>query len=363
VATFTGLSLDKVAYGIQASATGLTSATTAITVGPAATQLAITPPQGTVTTGSAFSLTVTARYPNGDLDPNYTGLISLRLSSNPNNATLSGTLSVQAVNGVATFTGLSLDKVAYGIQASATGLTSATTAITVVPAATHLSITMQPSNVTTGQPFSLTVTVEDTLGNVDPNYFALITLSLSANPSGGILSGSRTAYPYQGVARFYDLSLYTPGSGYLITASTANLTSATSSPITATSLPPQLTIRTPPPSSVQTGRSFSLSVIAKDVNGNQDQKFSGPVTLSLAANPGNGMLSGTLTVNAVYGIATFTGLSLNKSGSGYLIQATASGRLAVTTSAITVVPTATRLAITTPPPSGMNSGEGFSLVV
>ena len=46
------------------------------------------------------------------------------------------------------------------------------------------------------------------------------------------------------------------------------------------------------------------------------------MTLSLGNNPGGGTLSGTLTVAAVNGVATFNNLSINAAGSGYTLVAT-----------------------------------------
>ena len=42
--------------------------------------------------------------------------------------------------------------------------------------------------------------------------------------------------------------------------------------------------------------------------------FNGTVTLALASNPGGSTLGGTLTVTASGGVATFSGLTLDKSG-------------------------------------------------
>ena len=56
------------------------------------------------------------------------------------------------------------------------------------------------------------------------------------------------------------------------------------------------------------------------------------VTLSIGTNPGTGTLAGTQTVSAVGGVATFSGLSIDKAGIGYTLAA-ASGSLASATSA------------------------------
>jgi hypothetical protein len=61
------------------------------------------------------------------LDTTFTGGITITLASNPTGAALSGTTTVRAASGVATFSNLTIDKAGtYTLQASASGLTSAT---------------------------------------------------------------------------------------------------------------------------------------------------------------------------------------------------------------------------------------------
>src|SRR5215475_8618755 len=54
------------------------------------------------------------------------------------------------------------------------------------------------------------------------------------------------------------------------------------------------------------------------------------MAITSTANPGGGTLSGTKTVNAVGGVASFSGLSINQPGIGYRLTATASGMGSVT---------------------------------
>lgn len=49
------------------------------------------------------------------------------------------------------------------------------------------------------------------------------------------------------------------------------------------------------------------------------------VTVAIGSNPGSGSLSGTLTVNAIGGIASFSDLSINQPGDGYTLTATSPG--------------------------------------
>jgi hypothetical protein len=60
------------------------------------------------------------------------------------------------------------------------------------------------------------------------------------------------------------------------------------------------------------------------------------VTMAIGTNPGGGTLSGTLTVNAVAGVATFSNLSINNPGNGYTLVATSTGLTSATSTPFTV---------------------------
>jgi hypothetical protein len=77
-------------------------------------------------------------------------------------------------------------------------------------------------------------------------------------------------------------------------------------------------------------------ITVKDADGNTATTYSGPVTIALGANPGGGTLSGTTTVNAVNGVATFTNLSIDKPGVGYTLVASAAGLSSSTSTAFSV---------------------------
>ena len=86
--------------------------------------------------------------------------------------------------------------------------------------------------------------------------------------------------------------------------------------------------------------------------------------MTLATNPGNATLGGTLEIGATNGIASFSDLTLNEPGNNYTILAAATGLNSATTAGFDViVPPATRLVLATPPPSELAAGAGFDVVV
>src|SRR5438034_10731895 len=76
----------------------------------------------------------------------------------------------------------------------------------------------------------------------------------------------------------------------------------------------------------------------------------GPVGIALGNNPGGATLSGTTPVAAVAGVASFLDLSLNRTGTGYTLTASANAFAPVFSTAFDITPgTATQLAFTVQP--------------
>ncbi len=304
------------------------------------------PPPTISAPGTGFGLTVSAEDPTGHLDPTFQGTITLALGHNPSGASLGGTVSVKAIHGQASFSGLTLDQAGQGVTILAGNatlgatVTTAPFAVTSPSAATHLVVTSQPpSSVASGSGFGLMVSAEDGSNHVDPNYSGPVTIALANDPASGSLGGTLTAMASHGVATFAGLSLDKAAPGYSLSATAAGLASATSSAITVTSAAAsQLVVTLQPPSSLASNGSFGLTISAEDAAGNVDPNFVGTVSLALATGPTGASLGGTLMAMASAGSATFAGLSLDKAGSGYSLQATASGLASATTASFVVTP-------------------------
>jgi hypothetical protein len=309
----------------------------------AATQLVIsTRPPNSVTAGSEFGLTIEAEDPFGNVVSSFTGKVTISLAAKPVGGTLGGSLTVTAVKGVASFSGLTLNKAdsGYALKATSGILTFATTpAFTVTPAAASQLVisTPPPSSVTAGSGFGLTIRAEDSFGNVVSSFTGKISIAMAANPGGSTLGGTLAVTAVKGVASFSGLTLNKVGSGYALKATSGSLTAATTTAFTVTSAAAsQLVVSSQPPSSVTAGSGFGLTITVEDRFGNVVSSFTGKVTIALAANPSGSTLGGTLTVTAVKGLATFSGLTLNKPGNGYRLKTTSSGLTSATTSAFNV---------------------------
>src|SRR5438132_26797 len=143
---------------------------------------------------------------------------------------------------------------------------------------------------------------------------------------GAARSGTTPVAAVSGVATFF-VSLNKAGTGYTLAASAGGFAPVTSTPFdiipgTATQL--AFTVQ---PSNTVAGAAISpaVQVTALDPAGNPVPSFTGSVTVALGTNPGGSTLSGTTTVAAVNGVASFGDLSANKTGTSYALSATATG--------------------------------------
>ena len=302
-----------------------------------------TQPPATMTAGTNFGLTVEAEDGSGNLLSSFNGTVNVAIASDPGGTTLGGTLTATASGGFANFTGLTLNKAAsgYTLVVSASGLgAGVSSAITVTPAAaTQVVVTEQPpASVTAGTGFSLEAAIEDAYGNVETgDNTDVVRVALAGGPAEATLGGTLSATASNGVATFTGLTLTQAASGYTLQASSSGLSSATSSAVTVTpAAATQLVITQQPPASVTLNSAFGLQGTIEDAYGNVETSSSSTVKVALASNPGGAKLGGTLSVKASEGVASFSGLTLNKVGTGYTLQVTSNALSSVVTSAINV---------------------------
>jgi subtilase family serine protease len=204
--------------------------------------------------------------------------------------------------------------------------------------AAQLVFIQQPSTVIINNDITpaITVAVEDGNGNLITTDNSAVTLALS---DGTTLDGAVTANASNGIATFSTLSVATAGT-YTITATDGTLFSATSNSFTVNNPPPvvssTLVIGEQPISGV-TGIPLtpSVTVFLEDSSGGIVSTDDSAVTLALAAGSTTNTPTGTLTVNAVNGIATFSDIVFTSGGTASL-TATDGSLTPVTTNSFTV---------------------------
>ena len=93
-----------------------------------------------------------------------------------------------------------------------------------------------------------------------------------------------------------------------------------------------------------------MEVGVEDAFGNVVTTATDAVSIAIGTNPAGGTLSGTPTVSAVNGVAALSDLSIEKTGSGYTLGASAAGLTDATSAAFDITAAAaTQLAFRTPP--------------
>ncbi len=274
------------------------------------------------------SLTVQVRDQFGGIITTATNAISMAIGNNPGGSTLSGTLTHDAVNGVATFNDLSLNHsgIGYTLVASSGSLTPATSNSFNVTAASpaQLSFTVQPGNAVAGAAISppVQVAVQDSFGNLVTTASNPVTIAIANNPGGSTLSGTLMRNAVGGIATFNDLSLNRTGTGYTLSVSSGTLTGATSSAFNITADAPARVAFTVQPSDTDAGAIITpaIQVSVQDQFGNFVGTATNSISIAIGNNPSGGTLSGTATRNAIAGIASFNDLSIDQSGTGYTLR-------------------------------------------
>jgi hypothetical protein len=340
------------AYG---DTSALKSYTVTVSPGAAAKLVFTVEPPANGTAGSSFSAGVLVEDVNGFQVTSSTASVTIT-STAPG---VAGTTTVSASGGVAAFTNLILTTSGtYTLQAASAGLTGATSSSITIGAGTASKLAFTsgpPTGGAAGAAFSATVQVQDAYGNPVTSSTAPVTITSTA-PG---VAGTTTVPASGGVAAFTNLILTTSGT-YTLQAASAGLTGATSSSITiGAGIPSKVVFTSGPPSNGTAGTPFSTTAQIQDGNGNVVTTSTAPVTISSTASG----VTGTLTVNAVNGVATFSNLILNTSGT-YALIAASPGLTSGASTLIVIGPgQATQLVFTTEPPANGTAGTAFGATV
>jgi trimeric autotransporter adhesin len=371
--TFAGcnITLAGTGYALTASAPGYPSAVSSgfnVTVGPATQLSFVQQPPSSVVAGVVMSPAVSVAVQD-DGGNGVLSTVSIAFGTNAGGGTLSGTLTRNASNGIATFADLSVDAAAssYTLKATTAGLAATSTTFTVNPAApVALAFARQPGGGTGGSPWATQpkVAVVDRLGNTVPVSPVTVTLSVtpgSGNPAGVLGCQSNANGTAAGVASFSYCKIDVAATAYSLTASAPGYPSVVSIQFNVTVGPAVQLDFVRPPSTVAAGAVMTPAVTIEvaDAGGNLVQSSTAPVSIAFGANNLGGTLSGTLSHNAASGVATFNNLSIDVAWSGYTLKATSAGLTAVTSPTFTVNPGAPVALIFVKQPTGGTHGVAW----
>ena len=322
VATFAGLSDTKAeTISLKFSTTSLTGGpSTNITVSPAAPyQLLIhTQPSSSATAGQAFAtqpqIFEVDQYGNLETTDNFTAITAALASGN---GPLQGTSISTVSGGVATFAGLADNRAGtISLNFSGAGLSAGpTNNVFITPAAAAALVIQTPpyTQVTAGNPLTDPIVINevDQYGNIETTDNSTV-VTVSQTSGGGSLTGTMTAKVVAGVASFNDVENDTAGQLTLQFAA-PSLPPVISAPSTVVAAPATHLVISQPTGAITAGVPFGLTLEAEDQFGNVDTNFNGSIAVALG-NGSNGSLSGTTSMMASAGVATFANLVDSASG-------------------------------------------------
>ena len=342
---------------LQFTSPGLSSVTSSdIVISPnVAAQLTIgTQPSATATAGVAF-----AQQPVIRIEDAYGNLVNssaaVTVARNSGSGTLQGTTTVNAVAGIATFSGLNhLVAGTINLQFTSPGLNSATSTDIVIgaAAAAKLAIVTQPSaTATAGVAFAQqpVIWIEDQYGNrVTTDSSTQVTV---ARYNGdGTLQGTKTLTASSGIVSYAGLNHLVAGTINLIFTANTGLTSVTSSNITISpGASYALAIEAQPSSRANVNVAFPDQPVVSIVDqyGNVTTTNNSSI-VTVVRNLGSGTLAGTTVKTASGGFVPYTNLSHPVTGTINLLF-TSPGLNSVTSSNIVLTPVVTGLVFVTQP--------------
>ena len=267
-----------------------------------------------------------------------TGLATLSLATGT--GALLGTTTMAPVDGIATFDNLRISQTGVGVSLAVvspglTGATSPAFNVSGGPPA-KLAFVVQPAQVRAVVPLSVAVAVQDAGGNQVTGVNYPVTVSLVTPLESATLSGSTTVAAVDGVATFTSLSIDKVGPTFTLVATSPPLAPATSVNFAVAVGPAGRLAFTLQPRTSIPGGTFEAWVTIQDLAGNAVENAGHPVTLSIDANPGGGILSGGSALPAESGVAAFGILSIDKLGIGYTLTASADGLIGATSAPFTI---------------------------
>ncbi len=314
-------------------------ATVTFTVAPA-TQLAFAQQPTSRAAGQTITpaVTVEARNAGGNVDPDFTGLVTLSIATGPAGGALMGTTSKAAVDGVATFGDLSIQQAGtYTLQAASAPLTEATSSsFQITPAAPSgatSEITADPTTIPADGSSTSTITVQlrDAFGNPLTGGGADVSLSTTSGTLGPDIDNGDGTYTATLT------SATTAGTATISgTVNGADITDTASVTFALVGQPTLVVDEQPTDTPVDEPITPPVVVRVVDGLGNTLTGFTGNVAATLAVNPAGADLQGDVNEPLLNGVATFDDLRIDRSAGGYRLGFSVSGAAGATSATFAV---------------------------
>ena len=277
----------------------------------------------------------------GAPDTTFNGPVSISLQAEGTDASLKGTATRLAVDGVVVFPGLAIDLPGegYRLVAAIAGVPEATSAPFEILAppeegrepAELLIVSGNGQSGTAGLALNsaYVVRVNDSAGDPIPG----VSVSWAVTTGGGTVLPASSTTDSNGQAS----ATHTLGTATGAQSVRASVGSLAPVVFTATAVAggASVLVFTVQPTDAVAGEAITpaVEVVAHDEHGNRASSFSGAVTLTLG---GGGTVAGTTVRSATAGVVTFPGLSVSTAGSGYRLSASAPGVSGATSAAFDI---------------------------
>ena len=238
-------------------------------------------PPSSIGVSVPFALSVELQYGTGAVDTGFDGMVTLKLSSNPGGATLGGTLTETASDGVAVFSGLSINRAASGYAIEASTISNPSTNSTITSAPVGIDVTQtptptpkpttpainwaNPAGITYGTPLSST--------QLDASASVHGTFTYSRPPGTVLKAGSDTLSV---------TFMPTDTTDYLTVSKTVTIVVAQATPVIIWS----------PPAAIASGTALSSAQL--------DASASVPGTFSYSPAPGTVLGAGSETLSVTF---------------------------------------------------------------
>ncbi len=184
---------------------------------------------------------------------------------------------------------------------------------------------------------AFTVTAKDAQGNVKYDYASTATLSSNdANISWVSPASTSLNFTASSGVKTVSLRFKTAGSR---TFTVTQGVSATSTAINVVPAAKSKLVIVTQPGGGTAGATWATQPVV-EIRDAYDNKTSDTDSVTLALTTGTGALSGTASVNAIAGTATFSGLSINLTGTNKVLTASSGALTTAASSAFTISPDA-----------------------
>lgn len=361
VATFSGLSIDKVGEGYTLAASSgsfnVTSNAFNITAGAASLDhTTATVPAGVA--GSTTSITITVRDAGGNPLTGQAGLLAVSISEgSPNHgATLSSINDNNDGTYTVTYTPTKIgdDIIAISLNGTALGSSPYTSTVSAGAVTNFLVERSGDSGGNIGEQtavesFTIRITARDAQENTVTGFTNTVNVALNKNSLQS--GGGTTANFVAGVLASHSVQINTAATAYQITATQTGVTSPTGTSNSFNVVPASgnKIVITTQPAGGASGSTLATQPIVEvqDAVNNRVTSFTGEITVSIHSGD-DGTLTGTTIVSAVAGVVTYSDLVLaGLVSENYILRFSGSSLTSVNSNNVTVTPgAATRLAIT-----------------